>query len=441
MFSKNNLYHILILALGFFACSSIYMTQNTILSEYTGVEFANLITASFGNLAMALGILAFVLLYKKIKNIKRFYIVAMILSIVFLIVFCFIENVIAMSILIVLYLFLCTSGFCGGYHFSLIAYNIESGYRGRVFAIGYAIGSLSSFIMSILPKSINASYICLFIYVPVIIVNIILVYKGNNMPVIEKIEYTLDFKKIFCLLSILVVVMAFLSLMAADVIPTYSYDVQSFFGESRIFYAIGLIIAGVICDKKKEIFNIVTVASFVFFFLGLFLFEQQILTSIIIGLTFGLYGFFTIFRTTAFMDLSKDNKNYIVYAAFGLMLARVVEGIAVYFKNSFIDNFFYLVIAEAIALCILLITYFVFYNINHKTPKTTVDKVKEVALQYDLSSQEEKVLSFLIQDMSNQEIADELYISVNTIKNHNTRIYKKTGMNKKELREKCLMDN
>ena len=123
------------------------------------------------------------------------------------------------------------------------------------------------------------------------------------------------------------------------------------------------------------------------------------------------------------------------------MLTRVVEGIAVYFKNSFIDNFFYLVIAEAIALCILLITYFVFYNINHKTSKTTLDKVKEVALQYDLSSQEEKVLSLLIQDMSNQEIADELYLSVNTIKNHNTRIYKKTGMNKKELREKCLMDN
>lgn len=441
MFSRNNLYHILILALGFFASSSIYMTENTMLAEYTGVEFANLVSASFGNLAMAAGIIVFVLLYKKIKNIRRFYIIAMTLSIAVLIAFCFTQNVIVMSILLVLYLFLCTSGFCGGYHFSLIAYNIESGYRGRVFAIGYAIGSLSSFVMSMLPKSINASYISLFIYVPVIVANIILVYKGNNMPVIEKSKPTSEFKKIFSLLSILVVVMAFLSIMSADIIPTYSYDAQSFFGESRIFYAIGLIIAGVICDKKKEIFNIVTVASFVFFFLGLFLFEQQILTSIIIGLTFGLYGFFTIFRTTAFMDLSKDNKNYIVYAAFGLMLTRVVEGIAVYFKNSFIDNFFYLVIAEAIALCILLIAYFVFHNINHKAPKTAVDKVKEVALQYDLSSQEEKVLSYLIQDMSNQEIADELYLSVNTIKNHNTRIYKKTGMNKKELKEKCFVNN
>ena len=209
MFSRNNLYHILILALGFFASSSIYMTENTMLAEYTGVEFANLVSASFGNLAMAAGIIVFVLLYKKIKNIRRFYIIAMTLSIAVLIAFCFTQNVIVMSILLVLYLFLCTSGFCGGYHFSLIAYNIESGYRGRVFAIGYAIGSLSSFVMSMLPKSINASYICLFIYVPIIVLNIFLVYRNNDMPSIEKCKSTTDFKKYFSLLAIIVIVMAF----------------------------------------------------------------------------------------------------------------------------------------------------------------------------------------------------------------------------------------
>ena len=68
--------------------------------------------------------------------------------------------------------------------------------------------------------------------------------------------------------------------------------------------------------------------------------------------------------------------------------------------------------------------------------KDEIDKIKSIALKNGLSIQEEKVLSLLLQDLSNQEIADELFVSVNTIRNHIASIYKKTGMKKKELREK-----
>ena len=33
---------------------------------------------------------------------------------------------------------------------------------------------------------------------------------------------------------------------------------------------------------------------------------------------------------------------------------------------------------------------------------------------------------------------DELFVSINTIRNHVANIYKKTGMKKKELKEKCF---
>ena len=46
-----------------------------------------------------------------------------------------------------------------------------------------------------------------------------------------------------------------------------------------------------------------------------------------------------------------------------------------------------------------------------------------------LSSREEQVVQLLIQGKTNTEIADMLYISVNTIKSHVKNIYRKLGIN------------
>ena len=64
-----------------------------------------------------------------------------------------------------------------------------------------------------------------------------------------------------------------------------------------------------------------------------------------------------------------------------------------------------------------------------------------MVIRYKLSSQEEKVLNLLVQDLTKKEIADKLYLSVNTIKNHVSNIYKKTGMKKNELKEKYILGN
>ena len=66
------------------------------------------------------------------------------------------------------------------------------------------------------------------------------------------------------------------------------------------------------------------------------------------------------------------------------------------------------------------------------------DIVKNISMKYKLGAQEEKVLILLIQGKSNKEIAKILLISVNTVRNHIANIYKKTGMKKKELKEKCF---
>ena len=139
------------------------------------------------------------------------------------------------------------------------------------------------------------------------------------------------------------------------------------------------------------------------------------------------------------MNFADSSKKLVILSGSGLMLHRIVEGIGVYFEKSIIDRFLITIIIETVLMCILILVYVLFFVKKNVASKN--DKVKEIAVKYELSIQEEKVLGYLIQDMTNQEIADTMYLSINTIKNHNARIYKKTGMNKKELRERCQNTN
>ena len=103
MFSKNNVMHIIILAVGFFTCSCVYLTESVILKNVSDEIYSNYVSASFGNLAMALGILLFILIHYKLHEFKNLYVVSMLFSIVSIIVFFASDNVIIMSISMIMY--------------------------------------------------------------------------------------------------------------------------------------------------------------------------------------------------------------------------------------------------------------------------------------------------------------------------------------------------
>ena len=54
-------------------------------------------------------------------------------------------------------------------------------------------------------------------------------------------------------------------------------------------------------------------------------------------------------------------------------------------------------------------------------------KLDGFSKQYGFTQREKEILSYIVQDRSNQEIADLLYISTGTAKNHIHKIYQKTG--------------
>ena len=136
----------------------------------------------------------------------------------------------------------------------------------------------------------------------------------------------------------------------------------------------------------------------------------------------------------SFVNIVDHKKSYIWLAAFGLMYSRIMEALMVLFEDKLINNYTLLIVIISIVLSLVIILYFLLYFKNVKENENTI--IRELSIKYNLSSQEEKVLGLLVLDKSNQEMADELYLSVNTIRNHVASIYKKTNMKKKELKEK-----
>ena len=61
------------------------------------------------------------------------------------------------------------------------------------------------------------------------------------------------------------------------------------------------------------------------------------------------------------------------------------------------------------------------------TKYNKTSKLKEL-----LTKQEEKILSLLLDDKSNKEIADVLFISVSTVKTHINNLYKKLKIQSRE---------
>ncbi len=436
MFNKNNLMYIIILALGFFWCSSVYLTQEQYLVNYADTNFINIAELLFGSLSMALGILIFGLLYKHNKNVKMIYIIFTLLSLISMILFFATKDKYLMGICLCLTCLFGTAGFGAGYHFSLLANNVLKEYRGIIFALGYGLGSIGTYLIIILPESVYASIKSLMIYIPVILFNLYLVVNHANLMQVKEEKATDSFKNYFIRISIIILAMSLLSALSTDVIALNTIDVSGGYGNTRLYYCLGLLVAGFLADKKKSLFEILTIASFAISLLAIVLLNEGYSINLIAGLSYSFVAFFVLFRTISFVNIADNKKDLVWMAAFGLMYSRVMEGLMVLFEEELIERYTLLVVIITISLSLVIVLYFLLYFQNNKMSEN--DAVKSIAVKYKLGTQEEKVLNLLVQGLSNQEMADKLFVSINTIRNHIANIYKKTGMKKKELKEKCF---
>lgn len=428
---KNNYKYILLLAVGFLWCSLSYLSQEIVLLNVYDKIITNNVIMIYDSFAMALGIILFIFLYKKKFDVKKIYIIFLIISICLNIVFYIINpNYISMIISIVLCL-IGSAGFGVAYHFSLITSNVKKDNRGLIFAFGYGLGAFLTYLISLIPNDFISSAKLLLILLPLILINIYFINindKFSNIKKNDKLTF-LEKKKLFSLIA-LILVMSLISSFSSNMVAIFNYSKETGFAYSRIYYAIGLLVAGYFADKNNKVFEIASISSLLFPLITIILFKEQINMLMIANLNYFFISFFVVYRTLSFMNLSDKNKIYL--SAFGLCICRVIEGTLSLLNNYFEFTYLFLTICIIILVAFMIGIYIYLYSLNFVNKE---DVFQDFCVKYKLSIQEKKILNLILRDYSNQDIASSLVVSINTVRNHVAHIYKKCNMKKEKIKE------
>ena len=428
---KNNYKYILLLAVGFLWCSLSYLSQEIVLLNVYDKIITNNVIMIYDSFAMALGIILFMFLYKKNFDVKKIYIIFLIISICLNIVFYIINpNYISMIISIVLCL-IGSAGFGVAYHFSLITSNVKKDNRGLIFACGYGLGAFLTYLISLIPNDFISSAKLLLILLPLILINIYLININDKFSNIKKNDKLtiLEKKKLFSLIA-LILVMSLISSFSSNMVAIFNYSKETGFAYSRIYYAIGLLVAGYFADKNNKVFEIASISSLLFPLITIILFKEQINMLMIANLNYFFIAFFVVYRTLSFMNLSDKNKIYL--SAFGLCICRVIEGTLSLLNNFFEFTYLFLTICIIILVAFMIGIYIYLYSLNFVNKE---DVFQDFCVKYKLSIQEKKILNLILRDYSNQDIASSLVVSINTVRNHVAHIYKKCNMKKEKIKE------
>ena len=199
---------------------------------------------------------------------------------------------------------------------------------------------------------------------------------------------------------------------------------------SRLFYAAGLLIAGYANDKNRRYGAVCAVIALVIPFFILAAHDEPVSRSFFWALSYFASGFYTVYRIILFSDISRDF-SLMPLCGFGLLTGRIGDAAGEVLCLALSGHFLILVGTAALlfvaSMLLFLHVYRVLYFPVPKKQKSEQEIFIQFSESYNLSEREREVLRFLLEEKTNQEIADELCISDGTVKYHIHNLLQKTG--------------
>ena len=337
-------------------------------------------------------------------------------------------------------------GFLGGYYLYAISIVAAENRRGIVFGGGYAAATVAIGVLALIGDGVLIkSGRALLLYLPLAAFT---AWAAFRLPLFQPMASPspgtfikmADPDRRGMIVTCLMVV--FISVVKNLGFSFPSADIQAGLIPqlSRLPYAVGLVMAGLIIDKKRANGMICTLAALALPFIMLGLLNEPLPSTLLWGLDYLFFGFFSVFRVILFIDIAVRTKR-LALAPLGLLAGRVGDALGTVAA---------LLLAERqvalIALCIVAFVPAVFllfkqFQALYEPVVTRQRDEKEVfesfCLHNDLSSREREILTMLLAGHSNAEIAGALFITENTVKYHVRNVLQKTGCkNRYELQKK-----
>ena len=218
-------------------------------------------------------------------------------------------------------------GIVVGFYLTLLVTHVSRQHRGRVFGIGYGIGSIGSWILSLIGNQnfLQSRYILIAyaLFTAISIVLYILIDNVDISAIDQSIANRHPISPKFILFAGITIFLLSAVKNVGFYFPTADFSAGNVSLEfTRAFYALGLVIAGFISDWNRKYGAICCIAALVFPFAMLVLLAD-VGTSVILWIIgYVFFGFFVVYRVIVFVDLAGKCESNLFLAGVGLMFGR-----------------------------------------------------------------------------------------------------------------------
>ena len=319
-------------------------------------------------------------------------------------------------------------GLVAGFYLHRLALCVDWDRRALTFGLGYGLASLAAWLLSLFfgGRFLRSGYV-LLVYVALAALSLAPVLREPSAPTGEAHSDgepvsagTLALAALTVLLLSLVKGLGF-SFPSADI--SQGIDLEL----SRVFYAVGLILAGLISDKERRYGAIFCVSALGIPFLMIML-TDQIGSSVLLWiLSYLLFGFFSVFRVVLFSDVSRKGAGLLWLSGFGLLFGRVGDALGT--LGCIVLTPLALIVTAVAVFTVTVVVFFLLYQrIYLPAPirePTEQERFERFATEHDLSTREREILQLILDGRSTQEIANELFVTTSTVKFHIHNLLKK----------------
>ena len=432
------------IALSYLWASLGYISQMYVLSDYISPERIDQIALGYNYFAQVLGALAVILVAHKNNNklfqIQNFVMIFMISILSIFVIF----NSHQLTVIVIFGLMMnLMHGVLIG-TFLIWLTSVIMRYRGFIFGLAYAIGSILTLITSRILDDFGLAYShSAFVYVGLIILNAVTTYLYlryfHPQETATEVPSSSRLKSIDLLpLIILLLLMAMLNAIGGDYKSSMIFSSKVSLYQTRIYYALGLLLAGFLIDYSRKLGAILCLAGLIYPFVSLFLRDAGISTQVLWSISYLFLGFYTVFRVVTTVDLVAYHAKWWLLAPLGFIIARLGDIIYVSLPSIILTDSVFTSIFIAV-LMFLVFLFFIssFLNFYDTRRYGFIEEKEKNALfteSHHLTIREQEVLTLVLDGYSNSEIAGKLFISENTVKFHIKNLLKKTNCsNRTEL--------
>ena len=440
-FIRKNAAVIVLIAMCFLLTSTGYLAWTYHIMALTDAPVSETVTLVAGYLFQAAGIGLFSVLVMRRADLIRvsMYVVPAMHML------CLVPAVLGASLVQALVFGLGQNLLCGwiaGYYLYRLTCGSKLTDAAKVLGIGYAAAIVLNWILSLVGRRISGLWqsagmlvVCLILTAVLIIVVRMTPHREEAAPEEKKPETYPQLPKGRSLKKILFSAGGLVLLFSIVNSCGFGFPSADLAGGvdlelSRLFYAAGLLAAGYIYDKNRRYGAACALAALVIPFLIMAIKGEPVSLMIFWALSYFTFGFYTVYRIILFSDIARQTK-MLFLAGVGLMIGRAGDAVGETLCLSLSAVFPALAGITALLFIISALLLLRLYPVIYVPEKARQRSEREIFDQYsarhDLSRREREVLRFLLDEKTNQEIADELSISEGTVKYHIHNLLQKTS--------------